>query len=148
MKLAPQSSPQLNLLQRIKRGSDFIQMPPMTLGSDNQQSNLKSNGDVLKKWLHRKQLVRAMFPNLFEFSEHLLIKLKSRHLADHSKTGHFGPLTSFFSVWFSDHHSNTGSFDNRTQIYHSNTRYIYIEMVTVQFLTILSFQKWFLQFTW
>ena len=36
-----------------------------------------------------------------------------------------------FSVWFSDHHSNTGSFDNRTQIYYSNTRLDGIQMVTV-----------------
>ena len=29
-----------------------------------------------------------------------------------------------FSVWFSDHHLNTGQFDNRTQICHLNTRLI------------------------
>ena len=29
-----------------------------------------------------------------------------------------------FSVWFSDHHLITGPFDNRTKIYHSNTRLV------------------------
>ena len=31
--------------------------------------------------------------------------VKSHDLADHSNTGHFGPLTGFSPVRFSDHHS-------------------------------------------
>ena len=34
-------------------------------------------------------------------------------------------------TWLSDHHSNTRSFDNQTQIYHLNTRQVRIQMVTV-----------------
>ena len=48
-------------------------------------------------------------------------------------TGYGGPLEyrtfwtiiRLFSVQFSDHHSTTGPFDNRTQIYHSNTRLVW-----------------------
>ena len=35
------------------------------------------------------------------------------------------------SVKFLDHHMNTGSFDNQTQIHHSNTRLVQFKMVTV-----------------
>ena len=52
----------------------------------------------------------------------LVFKWLSNDLADH-KQG--------FSVWFSYHHSNTGPFDNRTQIYHSGIQ-------TVTLLTILT----------
>ena len=51
--------------------------------------------------------------------------VKSRDLADHSNTRHFGPS---FSVRFPDHHSNTKPFENQKQIYHFNT---IIQMVTV-----------------
>ena len=54
--------------------------------------------------------------------------VKSRDLAAHLNTGHFGPL----KFRFSDHHSDTRPLDNRTlnililqtQIYHSNTRLV------------------------
>ena len=37
----------------------------------------------------------------------------------------FGPLESVYCTsLFSDHHLNTGPFDNRTQINHSNTRLV------------------------
>ena len=50
--------------------------------------------------------------------------VKSHDLADHLNTRHFGPWTDFLSL-FSDHHSNTGPFDNQTQIYHLNTRLVW-----------------------
>ena len=36
----------------------------------------------------------------------------------------FWTLNRLFSVRFSDHHLNTGPFDNQTQIYHLNTRLV------------------------
>ena len=36
----------------------------------------------------------------------------------------FWTINRLFSVQFSDHHSNTGPFDNWTQIYHLNTRQV------------------------
>ena len=50
--------------------------------------------------------------------------VKSCDLADHLNNGHFGSRSGFFSVCFSDHHLNTGPFDNRTQINHLNTRLV------------------------
>ena len=34
-------------------------------------------------------------------------------------------INSLFSIQFSDNHLNTGPFDNRTQIYHLNTRLVW-----------------------
>ena len=48
--------------------------------------------------------------------------VRSCDLADHSNTGHH---QLDFSVRFSDHLSNTGPFDNWTQIIHSNTRLVW-----------------------
>ena len=36
----------------------------------------------------------------------------------------FCTINRIFSVWFSDHHSNTVIFDNQTQIYHLNIRLV------------------------
>ena len=36
----------------------------------------------------------------------------------------FGTINRLFSVWFSDHHSNTGPFDCQAQIYHFCTRLV------------------------
>ena len=44
--------------------------------------------------------------------------IKSRDLAERLTTRHL----QAFSVQFPDHHSNTGPFNNWTQIYHLNTR--------------------------
>ena len=35
-----------------------------------------------------------------------------------------GTINRLFSVWFSDHHSNTGPFDYQAQIYHFCTRLV------------------------
>ena len=48
------------------------------------------------------------------------IHMVSCDLADHLNTGH----KQAFSVRFSDHHWNSGPFDNQTQIYHLNTRLV------------------------
>ena len=37
----------------------------------------------------------------------------------------FWTINRLFSVRFFDHHSNTGPFNNRTQIYHLNTRQVW-----------------------
>ena len=42
----------------------------------------------------------------------------------HDFTDHLNTINRLFSVRFSDHHSNTGPFDNPTQIYHLNTRLV------------------------
>ena len=70
-------------------------------------------------------LVLGCFCTFMDSSEYQTVKVsgiqmvRSCDLVDHSNTGHFGPLMGFFSVRFSDHHSNSGPFDNQTQICNS-----------------------------
>ena len=59
----------------------------------------------------------------------------------------FCTINRLFSVQFSDHHLNTGPFDNQTQIYHSNIRLVQysdgycIQAFGIQMVTVVNFDK-------